>query len=662
MVRETVPKINSRVICIVDRQAKELAAVISSYLFQPGCYTPFFLFGRAAVSRTEDAPFMSEGYVAYLMVDHTSVLIHNAVARMGGSEYVILAGLNEQQKTYLDFSDTQKIIEIAEVSEIDSKLTPLLPPKKGRLRCRKADILSGLCLAQQQDRTLVIDDTADELATAFPGQTDGMVLIENVDEVASVIAVNYANSVSANVLISEPLATNEGRDIQKRIQNWKEAGDQSDFERIRDAVLRRIGSHSLQGFRYVTFFTEGLPYSLIVENAVPSTQVHLAVRPDFFVLNNLMFSAGERFGSAVVFSPVFFEDEETNWLCESFPRHGYVLKALVGRNSTVANFDFYAQHWPYDLFHICSHGGEVEGYEMSEVFFDSSGTKHTVDFEEVVGVTPVFDDPNRVTVHRKMFPRRLDGCAWMSTELSQKRLAGDVIREMWKAIMECEGRRKKVGKIALSCAVACSDSIHQGQFNSVASHSSPVIFNNSCWSWHEVALSFLDCGARAYIGTLWTIENSAAVAASEAFYRHIFDGTVLNALGQALKAVEGTRSQNIYILWGLHFSSLPSAGEVRANVANVTKNLVWSVDAWIRKIKTTKSHEIRRNSIRVLQSMLREIAVNFSAPDALRFVERVKRAAPEVFVIDTSREVEGRDWPESDQGGREFPVEYRNKP
>ena len=81
---------------------------------------------------------MSEGYVAYLMVEHTSVLIHNALARMGGCEYVVLAGLSEAQKTYLHFAKSQKILEITKTSEIDSKLESLVPPKKGELRCRSA--------------------------------------------------------------------------------------------------------------------------------------------------------------------------------------------------------------------------------------------------------------------------------------------------------------------------------------------------------------------------------------------------------------------------------------------------------------------------------------------------------------------------------------------
>lgn len=363
---------------------------------------------------------MSEGYVAYLMVELTSVLIHNALARMQGCEYVVLAGLTEAQKTYLHFAKSQKIIEITKTSEIDSKLGSLVPPKEGELRCKLADILSGLYLAQKQRKKLAIDQNADALATEFIEPTDGLVLIESVEDVSSVVAVNYANSINASLLTVAPLEENEGRHIQKSIQNWKEKNDELEYGKVRDAVSQRIGSRSLMEFRYATFFTEGLPYSLFFNDAIPCTQVHLAVRPDFFVLNNIMFSAGEGFGSAVVFSPVFFSDEETNWLCEFFDQNKYFLRALIGKEGTVANFGFYAQYWPYDILHICSHGGEVDGYEMSESFVDLNGITHQVEFEEVIGVTPVFGDSRKVAVYRKIFPRKLDGLAWMSVELKRK--------------------------------------------------------------------------------------------------------------------------------------------------------------------------------------------------------------------------------------------------
>jgi hypothetical protein len=604
---------------------------------------------------------MSEGYIAYLMVEHTSVLIHNALARMGGCEYVVLAGLTDAQKTYLHFSKSQKIIEITKTSEIEMKLGSLAPPKENELRCKLADILSGLYLAQKQHKKLVVDQNANPLATEITEAADGFVLIENVGEASSVVAINYASSINADVQIVAPLNGNEGRGIQKSIQNWKEKSDESELGKIKLAISERIGSRSLTEFRYATFFTEGLPYSLFLENAVPCTQVHLAVRPDLFVLNNIMFSSGEGFGSAIVFSPVFFSDEETNWLCEFFVRNKYLLRALVGRGGTVANFGFYTEYWPYDVLHICSHGGEVDGYEMSESFVDVNGLAHKVEFEEVVGITPVVDDPERVAVHRKVFPRKLDGLEWMSPELKEKKVDITVINEMWKSMLESKGRRKKIGRIAMSCAIACADSIHQGQFDTLASYSSPIVFNNTCWSWHEVALFFLDCGARGYIGTLWAIDNQAAIVAAEVFYNNVFRGTVLDAIHKAIKAIEATPSKNIYVFWGLHFSSLAPGNDIGASVAKIKEEIARSVMAWISKIKTTRSEEVRRNSIRVLASILREIAINFPTPDTLRFVENVKKEIPDLSQRDTLREFSERDPLEADSVGRGYAIEYRTK-
>jgi hypothetical protein len=226
-------------------------------------------------------------------------------------------------------------------------------------------------------------------------------------------------------------------------------------------------------------------------------------------------------------------------------------------------------------------------------------------------------------------------------------------------MLESKGRRKKIGRIAMSCAIACADSIHQGQFDTLASYSSPVVFNNTCWSWHEVALFFLDCGARGYIGTLWAIDNDAAVVAAEVFYENIFRGTVLGAVHKALKAIETTPSNNIYVFWGLHFSSVSPGSDIRVSVAKIQNEMARSVAAWISKIKTTKSTEVRRNSIRVLNAILREIVVNFPTPAAVRFVEKIKKIVPELSQADTSREFAGHTPSETDSVGRECPIEYR---
>jgi hypothetical protein len=120
------PKLNHQYACIIDRDAVPLAALISSCLFAPGTYLPIFLLRRVHVAQAdEEIGFLSEAYVAELMAGQDSVFIGNALRRMGAPKYLILAGLNEAQKSYLLLPKGSTVIEIADVSEVESKLLPL---------------------------------------------------------------------------------------------------------------------------------------------------------------------------------------------------------------------------------------------------------------------------------------------------------------------------------------------------------------------------------------------------------------------------------------------------------------------------------------------------------------------------------------------------------
>src|SRR5713226_4355908 len=135
------PKLNHRYACIVDRDATALAALISSYVFVPGTYLPLFLLRRVHVAQTdEETGFLSEAYVAELMAGQDSVFIGNALNRMGAPKYLILAGLNEG---YLHLPKGSTVIEIADVSEVESKLLSLTEVRE-ELRCKAEDILSAL--------------------------------------------------------------------------------------------------------------------------------------------------------------------------------------------------------------------------------------------------------------------------------------------------------------------------------------------------------------------------------------------------------------------------------------------------------------------------------------------------------------------------------------
>jgi hypothetical protein len=456
-------------------------------------------------------------YLSNLMGSDASTLINNAWARMGGSEYLILGGLNADQKSYLLIPKGSRVIEIAGLSDVHQKLSPLVLRTQAELRCKTSDILNGLFIAQKEGKRLAIDEGADAFHKVVEAKK-GIVVVEKNGDATSVIAANYASSVDADLLVVDPPAELEVDRVLMSIQEWNGSGDDAQIQWVKDTIRKRMGGTTLSDFEYATFFTEGLPYSLENQNTIPCSYVHLSLKPDLFVFNNIVFEHIGTFHSAVVFSPIFFEDEETQQLLEFFNRHNYWLHQLIGREATLENLDFNVQHFPYNLLHICSHGGEVDGYEVWEEFVDRVGKTHTIEYDEVVGFSSAPNEEGQFRVHRKALPRKLDGFAWKSEELAKQQMPDYVFDDLWKAIyanqrnkMNPNARRVKKDRIPNSCAIRCIDSIHQGEFVTLASHSSPLVFNNTCWSWCEVSKFFLAYGARGYIGTLWAIGNDAAV-------------------------------------------------------------------------------------------------------------------------------------------------------
>ena len=60
--------------------------------------------------------------------------------------------------------------------------------------------------------------------------------------------------------------------------------------------------------------------------------------------------------------------------------------------------------------------------------------------------------------------------------------------------------------------------------------SSPVIFNSSCLSWLGVGTEFVRCGARGYVGTLWSVlASDAADLARQSVRRMVRDGQACSA-------------------------------------------------------------------------------------------------------------------------------------
>lgn len=180
---------------------------------------------------------------------------------------------------------------------------------------------------------------------------------------------------------------------------------------------------------------------------------------------------------------------------------------------------------------------------------------------------------------------------------------------------------------------------------------------NTCWSWYEVAKFFLACGARGYIGTLWNIGNDAAVRSAQVFYENVFSATVIEALDLALKAIAGTRSKDIYVYWGLHFTTLPRATDEAESRSEVFGELLQAVGGWKRQIQTAPSAEVRTNGMRVLKAVVHELNTNFS-PEDLKKLELDLRSRTSPPFREADSEDSRENVPIAARCSMEHPVEY----
>ena len=489
--------------------------------------------------------------------------------------------------------------------------------KNEYLPVRPNEILQGLFLAGKTGLKLKIDTVASALSYEAD-QSNGLVVIESSNTASAVSGINYGLSINADVRIINGFTVDELENIELLIKEWQDGGNLKYTELI-SIMYNQLDGIDFQKYEFVTFFTEGAPYSLAIKNMIPVSYVHLGYYPTLFIVDNIFFESLEAIGSAIVFSPLAFgTDEETDFVIDLLKKKDYWIKELVGKEVYAYNIDMHVKEYPYDILHICSHGGEVKGYSNTKDFVDRDGNNHTVEYDDVISFYP---NPNRkqdlIKVEHKHIWRKFDGLVWKSKELKALNYPQYVFADMLKAVIERETPREKYKGIPKaivpdSCAIMCDTFVYRVMFNMIAGfHNSPIIFNNTCWSWSGIADSFLNAGARGYIGTIWAIDNGVTKMSAESFYQNLFEDTVLNSLHKAIQCTKNTQSEDIYMYWGLHFSTVKKADSTKESRLNIADYLMQGFYGWRRRALGMSSGSAKDNSVELAEWNSEELRRNF---------------------------------------------------
>jgi hypothetical protein len=564
------PTFDRRAICVSGNP--QLAALISCYFNKKDSY--FALLDPPAIWKSHPDTDLFDKITESTVIPRT-----NFMAELKPN-FFILAGLKEkEEELLLERMPRQRTILIRNEADVDAKLSNATK-FNAELRCRRKEFLLGLYQAKLGNLKLVYDNSAPALQEKNE-EFNNIVYLEKDDDVASVIGVNYALACNSSVkflTVSEA----EFRDIEK--DQWslaRSSFSENAFINLKNKIRKLVDPISANGFEFATFITRGIPYSILFSDHLPTC--HLLRRPDLWQQIGIAilseWKRNPRFGSAVVFSPDVFalkevdgtidedsplplENTETLDVAHNLKTHKFIVKVLRNKKASFKNFDLYASVYPYDIFHICSHGGEIDGWEVRETFKDKHGKLHLLQSEEAVG----YDLPDKFAPDTKIETfvfqsfKKLDGVDW-NDKNGLKRIPGyvmtDYIANRHNDSYIISRQKRSVPIVDTSNAIICNDSPHFGMFSFLAAQSNPVIFNNSCGSWNRLGLHFIHAGARVYISTLWSVPNVGATEVAKRFYDQVFDKPLLFNLHKARAALDG-HEKNIYIFFGCHFSTLRS--------------------------------------------------------------------------------------------------------
>jgi hypothetical protein len=612
------PILNREFACIMPDDNPVVGAVISSYFNDPGTYFAVFSFPVVDQPYARNFEFSEDGYLSRMIGSEAAIFINNAIVKLQ-AKTIFLAGMTKAQKSYIRAHIPKNmIIEIDSLADVSGNLAFLNKQFKGTVECRPTEVCTGLVLSKYAQKQLHIYDKAPSLPKKHISKRRGVIIIENTGESHDIAAANFAFSVNADVALVAPVQKHQLHPLQKLIYEWKNGSNEA-YSRLKQTITKRIKGIDFNQYEFATFFTRGLPYGLILNNIIPFSHVLINIDSGLFIFNNIVYETiPSSVDTAVVFSPQLLGDEETKDVIATLENNNYVVRPVIGDRATVKAFDNYGGHFPYDAMHICSHGGEANGFYVVEDFPDRTGKIHRVEYEEVLGFSPEDADVQgkgneQILVTSKAIFRRFDGFAWGSNEI--QKMPGFIFEDMRKAMHQ--SRRDSVMRVRVkepiytSCHIKCYDSLHQGEFRAIASHGCPVIFNNTCSSWYEIATCFIQAGARAYIGTIWNVGTTTAKNAAKRFYEELFvSGNLLLAFHKMLASITNKKYREIYLLWGLHFSTLRIPTEKSDQKA--FNNLLASFVRWSKQYETTASPEIKRNTIPVLKFISAEIEEKFT--------------------------------------------------
>ena len=368
----------------------------------------------------------------------------------------------------------------------------------------------GLLKALRAGQVLVFEDRLSRYEW-IPSKNKHMVVCEEGEELAQVIAANYAFALDAGLFLIPKVDEDQAEDLLERFYKLYDrdsglAPAQAQAQ-LSQELLALCGSLPIPEEGSITFIGK-LPFGFAYPE-YPST--HLFEYPDLgcAVVNG--FAAEQPrtpgIGVVVLVDPGTTPAPEIQTAIDLLESRRAFIRVYQDRAANVRDVSNVIEHFPYDLLIIATHCSDSDGYRWTYEFIDSEGLPRRLVVDLAIGLART-DDPNIFKVGQYMRFISLDGVDWTDRAAKAKLYVGKAITDFMDRDRATELKPVKkdtVERVVGSAAMKMSDSNLLFAQHTMAGVGTPIIINNACLSWHRLAGGMIFGGARAYVGTLFPV-------------------------------------------------------------------------------------------------------------------------------------------------------------
>lgn len=391
--------------------------------------------------------------------------------------------------------------------------------------------------------------------------SEQIAVIEKSDSIGEVIAENFCIANGYKILKVEKVTKELAGEVDELLRNWNLAEDSLIRKESKDELFKifrsRVGKLEEFEFKRVVFFTNGIPYGILpfrspVAHFLLERDLGLQILRGYKRINE----GNNSFALSMICDPGDFPNTESVGIKKKFKTNGINILDLSGANAQPYRFMHLIERYPFDFIMISSHAGELSGKRITSKVTSSKGIINDVVYD-LYACFALQPGEDKVTVTELIIPISIDGILW--TDKKQLRdndrarhfnfeeFRKDLNYDKKEKIIKTEDRKGRKFSNALQ--------LYKGSWipalRAVGDTRYPIIFNNACSSWIEMANRFLFAGASVYIGTTKDISTIMAFDCGIKFIEFALkQKSMLFSLFRAQKTFVRELGYSPYLYWG----------------------------------------------------------------------------------------------------------------